>query len=111
MNQGEGEKSTHHGWGNAARPAWAHLPHAPHDAELLRVDEALQHDPDGHVHVVLQDIVPQMHLCVSLGHADHGLDVADRDGNAARSLSEGTNAGEKAPSRIFIYFFFSFCTI
>lgn len=63
-----------------------HLPHAPHDAELLRVNEALQHHPDGHVDVVLQNVVPQVHLGVGLGHADHGLDVADSDGDATRGL-------------------------
>lgn len=63
-----------------------HLPHAPHDAELLRVDEALQHHPDGHVDVVLQHVVPQVHLGVGLGHADHGLDVAHGDGDAAGGL-------------------------
>lgn len=67
-------------------PAVTHLPHAPHDAELLRVDEALQHHPDGHVDVVLQHVVPQVHLGVSLRHADHRLDVADSDGDAARGL-------------------------
>lgn len=63
-----------------------HLPHTPHDTELLCVDEALQHDPDGHVDVILQHIVPQMHLGMSLRHADHGLNMADCDRNAARGL-------------------------
>lgn len=67
-------------------PTHTHLSHAPHDAELLRVDEALQHHPDGHIDIVLQDVVPQVHLGVGLGHADHGLDVADRDGDAACGL-------------------------
>lgn len=67
------------------------LPHAPHDAELLRVDEALQHDPDGHVDVVLQHVVPQVHLGVGLGHADHGLDVTNRDGDAACCLMTTPN--------------------
>lgn len=67
-------------------PPFTHLPHTPHDAELLCVDEALQHDPDGHVDVILQHVVPQMHLGVSLRHADHGLDMTDCDGNAACGL-------------------------
>lgn len=66
--------------------ASAHLAHAPHDAELLRVDEALQHHPDGHIDIVLHHIVPQVHAGVSLGHADHGLDVTHRDGDAAGRL-------------------------
>lgn len=70
--------------------AHTHLPHAPHDAELLCVDEALQHHPDGHVDVVLQNVVPQVHLGVCLGHADHRLDVADSDRDAASSLQSRT---------------------
>lgn len=67
---------------------FAHLPHAPHYAELLRVDEAFQHDTDGHVHVVLQHIVPQMHAGVCLGHADHGLYVTHSDWDTSRSLQD-----------------------
>lgn len=63
-----------------------HLPHTPHYAELLCVDEALQHDPDGHVDIILQYVVPQVHFGMSLSHADHGLYVTNSDGNAARGL-------------------------
>ena len=67
--------------------------HAPHDAVLLRVDEALQHDADGHVDVVLLYVVPQVHLGVGLGHADHGLDVPHRDWDAAGRLRQvGTSS-------------------
>lgn len=66
----------------------AHLAHAPHDAELLGVDEALQHHPDGHVDIILHHVVAQVHAGVRLGHADHGLDVPHRDGDAARRLRE-----------------------
>lgn len=75
--------------GAAAEPPGAHLAHAPHDAELLRVDEALQHHPDGHVDVVLHHVIPQVHAGVSLGHPDHGLDVPHRDGDAAGRLRRG----------------------
>lgn len=75
---------------NVTSTAHTHLPHAPHDAELLRVDEAFQHHPDGHVDVVLQNIVPQVHLGVGLSHADHRLDVADSDRNAASGLRTRT---------------------
>lgn len=67
-------------------PPLTHLPHAPHDAELLCVDEALQHDPNGHVDVILHYVVPQVHLGVSLRHADHGLDVTNCNGDAACGL-------------------------
>lgn len=63
-----------------------HLPHAPHYTELLCVDEALQHDPDGHIDIILQYVVPQVHFGMSLGHADHGLYVTNSDGNATRGL-------------------------
>lgn len=75
--------------GAAAEPPGTHLAHAPHDAELLRVDEALQHHPDGHVDVVLHHVIPQVHAGVSLGHPDHGLDVPHRDGDAAGRLRRG----------------------
>lgn len=71
--------------------AATNLPHAPHDAELLRVNEALQHDPDGHVDVVLQHVVPQVHLSMGLSHADHGLNMTDCDGDAARRLTARQN--------------------
>ena len=63
-----------------------HLAHALHDAELLCRDEALQHDAYRHVHVVLVDVVSQVHLGVRLRHADHRLDVTHRDRNAPRRL-------------------------
>lgn len=63
-----------------------YLAHAPHDAELLCVDEALQHHPDGHVDIVLHHVIAQVHAGVRLGHADHGFDVPHRDGDAARCL-------------------------
>lgn len=66
----------------------AYLAHAAHDAELLRVDEAFEHDADCHVDVVLHHVVTQVHLGVRLRHADHRLDVAHRDGDAARRLRE-----------------------
>ena len=72
-----------------------HLPHAPHDAELLCVDEALQHDSDGHVDIILTHIVPQVHLCMCLCHADHGLNVTNCDGNAARGLLTGPKKKKK----------------
>lgn len=79
---------THRVWGAATAlgSAGAHLAHAPHDAELLRVNEALQHHPDGHVDVIFHHIVPQVHAGVSLGHPDHGLNVTHCDGDAAGCL-------------------------
>lgn len=85
-----------------------HLPHAAHDTELLRVDEALQHHTDGHVDVILDHIVPQVDACVGLCHADHGLDVPYCDGDAACRLEriasdlrrgQGSNSGNaKSPN-------------
>lgn len=59
------------------------LLHSPHDGELLRVNEAFQHDADGHIDVVVCYVLADVHTCVGLGHADHGLDVADSDGDGA----------------------------
>lgn len=48
-----------------------HLSHAPHHAELLRVDKALQHNTYSHVDVVLLYVIAEVHTCVSLCHPDH----------------------------------------
>lgn len=64
----------------------AHLPHAPHHAELLRVNKAFQHDTDGHVHIILKHVVPKVHAGVCLGHADHRLYVTHGDRDTSRSL-------------------------
>ena len=50
---------------------------------LLRVDEGLEDDPDGHVDVVLVHVLAQVHLGVGLRQPDHALDVPHRDGHAA----------------------------
>lgn len=39
---------------------------------------------DGHVHIVLPDVVSQVHARGGLGHAHDALDVPHRDGHAAR---------------------------
>lgn len=64
----------------------AYASHLPHDGELLGGDEGLENDADGHVDVVLRHLPPEVHLRVGLRDADHGLHVADRDGNGARYL-------------------------
>ena len=50
---------------------------------LLRVDEGLEDDPDGHVDVVLVHVLAQVHLGVGLRQPDHALDVPHSDGNTA----------------------------
>merc|ERR1711916_310286 len=50
---------------------------------LLRVDPRVEHDGDCCVDVVLADVLAEVHLCVCLGHADDGLDVADGEGDSA----------------------------
>ena len=64
-----------------------HLSHASHDAEFLGGDEALQHDSDGHVDVILIDIVAEVHAGMSLCHSNNGFNVSDCDGDAACCLS------------------------
>ena len=58
------------------------LPHLDYGV-LLRVDEGLEDDPDGHVDVVLVHVLPQVHLGVGLRQPDHALDVPHSDGDAA----------------------------
>jgi hypothetical protein len=52
----------------------------------LRADKGLHHDADGHVDVHSAHAVAQVHLGVCLAHADHGLEVAHSDGQAARAV-------------------------
>ena len=65
-----------------------HLSHSSHDGEFLRGDEAFQHDADGHVDVILVHVITQMHASMRLRHADHRLDVTDRDGDTACRLGK-----------------------
>ena len=66
--------------------SFMYLSHAAHDAELLCSDEALQHNPDGHVDVILVYVVTKMHASMSLSHANHGLNVSHRDWYASSCL-------------------------
>ena len=63
------------------------LPHRPHDGEFLRVDEALEHDADRHVDVILIYIISQVKSRVRFRHANHRLDVTHGDRDASGSLS------------------------
>lgn len=81
------------------RQAPTHLPHAAHDAELLRVDEALQHHADGHADVILDHVVAQVDARVGLCHADHGLDVPHRDRDAACGLEKDSVRSSRAGDR------------
>ena len=51
------------------------LLHRLHDGVLLSVDEALQHNPHGHVNIVLAHKLPQMHLGMRLSYPNHAFDV------------------------------------
>lgn len=61
--------------------------HLLHHAELLGLDEALQHHADGHAYVRLQDVFAQMDAGMRLGHTDHTLNVSHRNGQ--RACGEG----------------------
>lgn len=85
--QTRGQHPNPEGQGRAALSSVStHLAHAPHDTELLRVDETLQHHPDGHVDIILHHIISQVHTGMSLSHPDHGLNVPHCDGDAASCL-------------------------
>jgi len=57
------------------------------DRELLGLDEALEHHADGDVDVLVPHDFPQMQPRVRLRHADDGLDVPHRDGQAPLNYS------------------------
>ena len=63
------------------------LPHRSHDGEFLRVDEALEHDADRHVDVILIYIISQVKSRVRFRHANHRLDVTHCDWDASGRLS------------------------
>jgi hypothetical protein len=52
---------------------------------FLRGDEALQHDPDGRVDIVVVHVVAEVHSRVRERHAYHGLDVPHANLHAARA--------------------------
>ena len=89
---------------------WTYLSHAPHDAVFLCVDKALQHDADGHVHIVLVDVLPEMHASVGLSHADDRLNVTNSNGDTSSCLKQNRNLewilGQhtrlKAPKRTYV---------
>ena len=64
------------------------LPHRSHDGEFLRVDEALEHDADRHVDVILIYIISQVKSRVRFGHANHRLDVTHGDWDASGRLQQ-----------------------
>lgn len=70
----------------SATTLFSHLSHVPHDGVFLCVDEALQHDPDGHVHIVTVNILSEVHPRVGLSYPYDGLNVTHCDGNTASSL-------------------------
>ena len=63
-----------------------YLAHVSHDSKLLSVDEALKHNADGHVDVVVVHVLPQMESSVGLCNANDRLDVTNSDWNTASSL-------------------------
>ena len=65
-----------------------YLPHVPHDRVFLSVDEALEHDSNGHVHIIIVDVFSQVHASVGLGRTYDGLDVTNCDRDTTSSLRE-----------------------
>jgi len=56
-----------------------------HDGELLRGDEALEHDSDGHIHVILADL--RAHMCMGVGWVSTVRGVATTSTAAAVAAS------------------------
>ena len=64
----------------------------PADGKLLGHNERFEHHLDGNIHVIVADIVTEVHLGVGRGHAQDALDVSDGDGDSpriGRFFSEG----------------------
>jgi hypothetical protein len=61
----------------------SHLAHVVHNGVLLRADEALQGNRNGHVNVVVANMVAQVHPRVRLAEADNALHVTHGNGNGA----------------------------
>mmetsp|Transcript_21970 Transcript_21970/g.61101 ORF Transcript_21970/g.61101 Transcript_21970/m.61101 type:complete len:211 (-) Transcript_21970:2507-3139(-) len=54
----------------------------PPNGKFLGHDEGFQHHLDGRIHVVVTNIVSQMHLGVGFGHSHDAFHVPDGDGNS-----------------------------
>lgn len=63
-----------------------YLSHVPHDSIFLCVNEALQHDSDGHVDVITVHILPQVHSGMRFSNTDYGLNVTHCDRDTTSSL-------------------------
>ena len=73
---------------NLSRTPATHFSHIPHDSVFLSVNEALQHDSDGHVHIVAVDVLPQVHSGMGLSNTNDGLDMPYCDGYATSPLGD-----------------------
>lgn len=63
------------------------------DARLLRRHEAPNHDLNREVDIVAPDVLAKVHLGRRLSHADHRLEVTDRDGVGTRRDRLATELG------------------
>lgn len=55
------------------------------DGILLRCDEGVEGDPDGHINVLVRHVLPEVHLRVGLALPQHALEMPHSHGHAALS--------------------------
>lgn len=60
--------------------------HGAHHRVFLGVDERFEHDANGHVDVIFDDIVAEMHFRVSFRKPNHTFDVTNCDRNTSCHL-------------------------
>jgi len=57
------------------------------------LDEAVEHNTDGEVDIVLTDVLTEMHLGGGLRHTQDGFDVSHGDGDSTRGVRKGGVGG------------------
>ena len=70
--------------------ACTYLSHVPHDSIFLCVNEALQHDSDGHVDIITVHILSQVHSGMGFSYTDYRLNMTHSDRDTTSSLQRNT---------------------
>lgn len=63
-----------------------HFPHRSHDRVLLSINERFEHDSDGHINVIVDDMFTQVELSMRFCHSNHTFNVTNGNRNAPSSL-------------------------
>ena len=73
----------------------SYLSHASHYGELLCSDETFQHYADGHVDIILINIISEMQASMCFGHTNHGFNVTYCNGNTSSGLKCKVNQASR----------------